>query len=371
MASKYSEQYSYEYVDQLVEDINVNLESDANSIDKATLQFNTFDSVRENFANTIETLQKVKEVGDTISEEDYQQLIEIFPRLAHSFIQVDENTRRLTKDLNGLSYDDIANALSSLTENQELYNNIIEETGDILDENFSEETFNEALLDEESPLHKLADQLWDGEKSVEEVVNEGGKSLELLKDKIIEIKELNHCIEKIYTKEVSYTQDDYNSEVKILKPAERQYLMSISSNDDKVLTTLKFLISLLPSYEELAFKDFKLSLTAYAANKRIKTIVNNNTSFSFSYNLKPIIPEYNKICIRIAEEISNLEKEPEVKKYKQEKELEVKKYKQEKEKYTKIIAFVPLVLSFNFLLVFAHYGFIFSLIAILFILFFN
>ena len=48
---------------------------------------------------------------------------------------------------------------------------------------------------------------------------------EILKDKIIEIKELNHCIEKIYTKEVSYTQDDYNSEVKILKPRRYKNLL--------------------------------------------------------------------------------------------------------------------------------------------------
>ena len=158
----------------------------ADSIDKATLQFNTFGSVKENFSNTIETLQKVKEVGDTISEEDYQALIEVFPKLSNSFIQVDDDTRRLIKDLNGLNYDDIANALSSLTDAQSLYNDIAEQTGGILEESFTDENFEEALRDNSSALHELAVELWGDEEELEKVLEEGGDSLDLLKERIIE-----------------------------------------------------------------------------------------------------------------------------------------------------------------------------------------
>ena len=172
--------------------IQLDLTSDAwdhfsDAVDKATLQFDTFDSVKNNFANTIETLQKVKEVGDTIDEEEYQALIQVFPKLADSFIQVDENTRRLTEDLDGLNYDDIATALSSLTDAQELYNQVLEQNEELLSQQeISNEDFGAAILDKNNPLSQLAEELWDGEKSIEEVVAEGGESLELLKQRMLE-----------------------------------------------------------------------------------------------------------------------------------------------------------------------------------------
>ena len=221
------------------------------------------------------------------------------------------------------------------------------------------------------------------------------KIKEILEDKILEIKELNHCRDELYFKKESYSYqdiDEYNSEAKKIKPAERQYLMSISSNkDEEVLTTLKFLMSLLPSYEELVFKNYKLSLIAYAANKRIKKIIDNiKTKYcsdpEFLSKINIILKKYNVICIRIAEEIPKFEKdyeqevkkyeqekenyEQEVKKYEQEKEnyeQEEKKYEQEKEKHNKNIIIFYAVLLLNLILAFTikHYGFIFVLIGIL------